>query len=660
MSGQGDREMEGTVLGGLGYEDTQGTVLGGLGYEDTQGTVLGGLGYEDTQGTVLGGLGYEDTQGTVLGGLGYEDTQGTVLGGLGYEDTQGTVLGSQSQEDRQDTVLGKQSISGKKWNAELLLRPYMYVGGYEIIEFISQSGEAEVYLGIKDEKRYAVKVYRQSLSLKEDVVERLQGVEFKNLAYMTEVGTTKIEIRAGEFVEKHYEVSPFYKQIQKPMPYDELRNLIAQVNEGLNELHNIHIFHKDIKPANIMQDEEGIYRIIDFGISSVAQEGQTHINNTKTGISFDYASPDARFTFKAGPAEDYYSLGISIYEMFTGELPYKELGEANNRYEQLIAVGIQFRESQNVPKELVKLIHGLTFYSNHAELKKKRWGYEEVRKWLTQSETMEDLDMKEHSGMGNGYGSDARATRKYPKAYSYQSRLMNDSYTLADALGSSWTAAKSQVGRGSLTEYFKKLGFEYATEENACEEVQEILDNEKKRDAASKSRSNRAFWNLLYSIEPKLEKFYWYVPKSGEQTDYTCEEAGAYLFLNPLLKQAQQKKNMQVPDDIHDLIQSGVIPVYLRKQLKDEVRAERAERFIQEYHGQNDRNSIKAAWKLGYLLYGRAVFQYQDLSYETRQAFYEDWIRLTNAESRKEALARSMAFQITEEFEAWAEYQEGN
>lgn len=588
-------------------------------------------------------------EGTVLSSTFETGGEGTVLSTF-ETGSEGTVL-STFETGGEGTMLSSILEADEQWDPEYLLEYGDKVDEYTITGAISgagakKSGEAQVYKAEKDGKEYVIKVYRQDISLKEDVAELLVGKQIPYLAYMVKIGSVPIRKLDGKL--KQYEISPLYRNFPKPVPYKELCRMIEQVNEGLHSLHEMRIYHKDIKPANILIDDENNYRIIDFGISSVASEGQTHLI-TKTGISEEYAAPESRSSRKFGPLQDYYSLGISLYHLFTGELPYAEMKEEYERYDLLNTVGINIRESLGMPPELVKLIHGLTFYSNNADINKKRWGYEQVKQWLTNPEGMEDLDMKAYADTASGKRSagNPNATITLHKSFGFNNKQIYDSYTLADELGSHWDKGKKQVGRGYVEELFKDNGSEFNEYRSAAEDTRLVLDN-----PVSRMAERQAFWKLLYTIEPKLKKFYWYVDREDGRSDYTCEELGYYLFLEPLQNKVS---TCEIPPVIQELIDSKLIPVYLKDQLQDEARFNKAEKLIQEFKA-GDKEI--AAWRLGYLLAGKALFTYHGQQFETREQLYQHVIEWTNSLSTDEALEVAKAFPDTKEFRAWIQNQE--
>ena len=594
------------------------------------------------EGTIIGSR-VSSGEGTVIGSR-VPSGEGTVIGSR-ILSGEGTVIGSQGPSEK---VVGSNNV--RSWSAGLMMRPGDDVDGFVIIDFINSSGEAEIYRAVKNEKDYAVKIYKRDRAIKEGIIKILEGRKSRHIAQMIKVGRTPVKVRDNETIEKVYEISPVYQRVTPGMAYGELLKLIEQVNEGLHELHEIGIFHKDIKPANIMIDEAGDYRIIDFGISSVAESRQTHINDTTTGISLDYASPDMRANYTAGPREDYYSFGISIYEFFAKELPYAELGTDNLRYAQLNSVGVKVRETLHMPMELVKLIHGLTYYNNQDP--NRRWGYEKVKEWLKNPNAMEDLDMsKLNPSAGKKKAAEnTDATTVFERSYSWQNKQLKDSYSLADELGNAWESGKKQIGRGMLSDFFKLNGPEYNSFRMICEDLEELLNS----DNVSEKKINEEFWKLLYQLEPKLTKFYWKYPKEDGKTGYTCQEVGVYFFLHPLMN---QERGTRIPAITQELVNNDLLAIFLKEYLKDENRYQKFLKLQKEYKVYS---SEKYIWKIGYLMTGKAMFRYHNQEFENRDELYEHILEWTNSLDRKEACEIARRFEKTEEFKAWIEYQEEN
>jgi serine/threonine protein kinase len=107
--------------------------------------------------------------------------------------------------------------------------------------------------------------------------------------------------------------------------WEEAYDVAIQVAEGLQAIHESGVVHRDLKPANIMRDEQGVVRLMDFGIAK-AWEGATDPGITGSGQvvgSPEYMSPEQVRGRSLDARSDIYSLGIVIYELFTGRSPFR-------------------------------------------------------------------------------------------------------------------------------------------------------------------------------------------------------------------------------------------------------------------------------------------------------------------------------------------------
>ena len=109
----------------------------------------------------------------------------------------------------------------------------------------------------------------------------------------------------------------------RPIAFDVVERVIRQVGDALDYAHSKGIVHRDIKPANVLLDERGNCLLADFGIARIA-EGATRLTVTGTIMGTpEYMSPEQATGETAGPASDIYSLGIILYEMVTGRVPFR-------------------------------------------------------------------------------------------------------------------------------------------------------------------------------------------------------------------------------------------------------------------------------------------------------------------------------------------------
>ena len=356
----------------------------------------------------------------------------------------------------------------------------LFFGKYMVAEKLPiVTGEADLYVCDYDQKRYVAKVYRRTASIKQEVTQQLKQLQCPYVATVYETGTYN-----GVSVE----ILPYYSRGSlrgKTFTYDQLRShIIPCLNEGLKALHDANIIHKDLKPANIMiTDDQTSVAIIDFGISSVTEADNTVIL-TQTGMTPEYSAPE---TFKGlySSNADYYSLGITLYELYCGKTPYDNL--TAQEIEQYIAIQrIPF--PQDMPQQLQELIKALTYYdiSNRRDKNNpnRRWGYEEVRNWL--------------SGVKQtipGEGVDSRSIRPFFFA--------GENYTtrteLVRALVRNWDEGKKQLFRGHLSDHYRLY------DQQAFELCQAA-----EQEATDKSgKDDLIFWKTMYALVPDTKDFFW-------------------------------------------------------------------------------------------------------------------------------------------------------
>jgi eukaryotic-like serine/threonine-protein kinase len=109
---------------------------------------------------------------------------------------------------------------------------------------------------------------------------------------------------------------------EKPLPDDETARIAGEVASGLAHAHERGLVHRDIKPGNVLFDEEGAAKITDFGIARVLDASTLTEAGTLLGTAA-YISPEQARGERATPASDVYSFGVILYRMLTGRLPFE-------------------------------------------------------------------------------------------------------------------------------------------------------------------------------------------------------------------------------------------------------------------------------------------------------------------------------------------------
>lgn len=356
-------------------------------------------------------------------------------------------------------------------------------GKYKVIRQLEvSSGEADLYLCSCKGSEYVAKVYKRQFAIKQEVIEKLMTIDSPYVAKLYETGTHN-----GFPVE----ILPYFENgsLQgKTYNQDELlKNIIPNINEGLKAIHDAGIIHKDLKPSNIMLNADGeTVSIIDFGISS-AVDGNNTILVTKTGMTPEYSAPE---TFKNifYEGSDYYSFGITLFELFCGYTPYANMQP--EEIEQYVSVQrIPFPE--DMPALLQDFISALTYYDisyrKNKDNPNRRWTYDEVKMWL---------DGESLVIPGEGIGNVGKGNMP---AFQFLGESFTDPAALVVAFAKSWEEGKKQLFRGHVTSHFRTFNQDLARK---CQAAEEEAGRENGKD-------DIIFWKLLYQINPKLKGFYW-------------------------------------------------------------------------------------------------------------------------------------------------------
>jgi serine/threonine-protein kinase len=116
-------------------------------------------------------------------------------------------------------------------------------------------------------------------------------------------------------------------QKQKPMPLRKALNWAKDIATGMAEAHQAGVVHRDLKPANLLINDDGLLKIVDFGVAAAAGPGAKETELTKTGYvigSPKYMAPEQILGKKVDHHADIYSVGVIMYEMLTGSPPYSK------------------------------------------------------------------------------------------------------------------------------------------------------------------------------------------------------------------------------------------------------------------------------------------------------------------------------------------------
>lgn len=217
---------------------------------------------------------------------------------------------------------------------------------YSIIEKFSDTS----LLAEKDGKRYILKYIQPS---EREVYDKLLIVKNENIANITDI----IQMGSGLFAVREYICGlPLAEYVFKFGKFsdEDIKNITAEICDGLSAVHAVGIVHRDITPSNIIIDETGKAKIIDFGISRISKPYQS--KDTEILGTAGYAAPEQFGFAQTTQSADIYSIGVLINYMAEGVLPGEYLTQG--KFRKIVKKCIQmdtkkrYHSVEDIKKEL--------------------------------------------------------------------------------------------------------------------------------------------------------------------------------------------------------------------------------------------------------------------------------------------------------------------
>jgi serine/threonine protein kinase/Tfp pilus assembly protein PilF len=211
-----------------------------------------------------------------------------------------------------------------------LTRGTVFANRYEIIEELGKGGMGRVYR-VEDTKlkqEVALKLIKPEIAKDTKTIERFRNelkfardIRHKNVCGMYDLGETE----GAYFITMEYVRGEDLKSLIRKMGQlssGQVISIAKQVCDGLVEAHRLEVVHRDLKPQNIMIDTEGNTRIMDFGIARSLEAKRITGAGVMIGTP-EYMSPEQVEGKEVDQRSDIYSLGVILYEMVTGKVPFE-------------------------------------------------------------------------------------------------------------------------------------------------------------------------------------------------------------------------------------------------------------------------------------------------------------------------------------------------
>jgi serine/threonine protein kinase len=245
-----------------------------------------------------------------------------------------------------------------------LARGSIFADRYEVIEKLGKGGMGKVYrvLDKKIDEEVALKLLNQEIAADKKTIERFKNelkftrkISHRNVCRMYDLS----EMEGTSYITMEYVPGEDLKSMIRMMGQlspERAVSIAKQVCEGLAEAHRLGVVHRDLKPQNIMIDKEGNARIMDFGIARSLKEKGITGAGVMIGTP-EYMPPEQVEGEEADQRSDIYALGVILYEMLTGKVPFEGDTPFSIAVKQKSETPEDPREiSPQIPEDLAHLI----------------------------------------------------------------------------------------------------------------------------------------------------------------------------------------------------------------------------------------------------------------------------------------------------------------
>jgi tRNA A-37 threonylcarbamoyl transferase component Bud32 len=210
------------------------------------------------------------------------------------------------------------------------LQPGQTLGAYRIINQVGQGGMATVYKAYQPsmDRNVAIKVLPSQLAQTKEFVKRFEQeariiakLEHAHILPVFDYGESE---GVAYFVMRYLDAGSLKEKMEAgPLPLKEIDRIFTQLADALGYAHSQGVIHRDLKPSNALIDAQGNLFLTDFGIAKILASASPRLTQTDAIMGTPaYISPEQAQATKVDQRSDIYSLGIILYELITGRVPY--------------------------------------------------------------------------------------------------------------------------------------------------------------------------------------------------------------------------------------------------------------------------------------------------------------------------------------------------
>ena len=227
---------------------------------------------------------------------------------------------------------------------------------YQLQDLIGVGGMGKVYKATDRllQRDVAIKILKDQYAEDDEFVKKFSNEALSaarlthvNIVSVYDIGEDLIEGKKIHYIVMEYVNGETLKDLidrKKIISNHDIIDYSIQISQALNQAHSSNIVHRDIKPQNILMDRYGLLKVTDFGIARVSTNATITYTSSILG-TVHYISPEQAKGKFVDEKSDLYSLGVVMYEMATGKVPF----DADN------SVGIAVMHIQDEPESPIKL-----------------------------------------------------------------------------------------------------------------------------------------------------------------------------------------------------------------------------------------------------------------------------------------------------------------